>query len=190
MDEVLATNRRALADGADAPNIFMQNAAVVRAARPGPAALDELDRAYAAGWRDGRTLAIDPFFTSVGRSHGSSSSCHASSRTLRRCGRGPTTPGCRKSQHQATDCRLVLAMGLRASEWIIVAYFAYLAGAAAVVPSMSRLQRRRAIGLATAVLIAVFTIAAFGTKAMLWRDWMPLLYIVIGYRLPALLVTA
>jgi len=80
-------------------------------------------------------------------------------------------------------------MGLRASEWIIVAYFAYLAGAAAVVPSMSRLQRRRAIGLATAVLIAVFTIAAFGTKAMLWRDWMPLLYIVIGYRLPALLVT-
>jgi hypothetical protein len=28
-------------------------------------ALDELDRAYAAGWRDGRTRAIDPFFASV-----------------------------------------------------------------------------------------------------------------------------
>jgi hypothetical protein len=28
-------------------------------------ALDELERAYAAGWRDGRTLAIDPFFTAV-----------------------------------------------------------------------------------------------------------------------------
>ena len=81
-------------------------------------------------------------------------------------------------------------MGLRASEWIIVAYFAYLAGAAAVVPAISRPQRRRAIGTAIAVLIAVFTIAAFGTSAMLWRDWMPLVYIVIGYRLPALLVTS
>ena len=80
-------------------------------------------------------------------------------------------------------------VGLRASEWIIVAYFAYLAGAAAVVPSLSRPQRRSAIGMAMAVLIAVFTVAAFGTKAILWRDWMPLVYIVIGYRLPALLVT-
>jgi membrane-associated phospholipid phosphatase len=80
-------------------------------------------------------------------------------------------------------------VGLRASEWIIVAYFAYLAGAAAIVPSLSRQRRRSAIGTAIAVLIAVFTVAAFGTKATLWRDWMPLVYIVIGYRLPALLVT-
>ena len=40
-----------------------------------------------------------------------------------------------------------------------------------------------------AVLIAVFTIPRLGTPAVLWRDWMPLVYIVIGYRLPALLVT-
>ena len=80
-------------------------------------------------------------------------------------------------------------VGLRASEWIIVAYFAYLAGAAAVVPSISRPKRLSAIGMATAVLIAVFTIPRFGTSAMLWRDWIPLVYIVIGYRLPALLVT-
>ena len=65
MDEILATNRRALADGADWPTVFMQNAAVYALQGQGPAALDELDRAYAAGWRDGRTLAIDPFFTSV-----------------------------------------------------------------------------------------------------------------------------
>ncbi len=64
-DQVLAANRRALADGADSPNLFMQNAAVYALQGQGPAALDELDRAYAAGWRDGRTLAIDPFFTSV-----------------------------------------------------------------------------------------------------------------------------
>ena len=43
----------------------MQNAAVYALQGQVPAALDELDRAYAAGWRDGRTLAIDPFFTSV-----------------------------------------------------------------------------------------------------------------------------
>ena len=65
MEEILATNRRALADGADWPTVFMQNAAVYALQGQGPAALDELDRAYAAGWRDGRTLAIDPFFTSV-----------------------------------------------------------------------------------------------------------------------------
>ena len=65
MDQILATNRRALADGADWPALFMQNAAVYALQGQVPAALDELDRAYAAGWRDGRTLAIDPFFTSV-----------------------------------------------------------------------------------------------------------------------------
>jgi TolB-like protein/tetratricopeptide (TPR) repeat protein/tRNA A-37 threonylcarbamoyl transferase component Bud32 len=65
MDEILTTNRRALADGADWPTMFMQNAAVYAIQGQGPAALDELERAYAAGWRDGRTLAIDPFFTSL-----------------------------------------------------------------------------------------------------------------------------
>ena len=81
-------------------------------------------------------------------------------------------------------------IGLRASEWIVVAYFAYLAGAAAVVPDLGRQQRRRAIGAALAVVIAVLALAAFGTTATLWRDWMPILYILIGYRLPALLVTS
>jgi TolB-like protein/Tfp pilus assembly protein PilF len=64
-DQILATNRRALADGADWPTVFMQNAAVYALQGHRPAALDELERAYAAGWRDWRTLAIDPFFTSV-----------------------------------------------------------------------------------------------------------------------------
>jgi membrane-associated phospholipid phosphatase len=81
-------------------------------------------------------------------------------------------------------------MGLRASEWITVAYFAYLAGAAAVVPRLGRPQRRRAIGTAIAVVIAVLTVAAFGTRATVWRDWLPITYILIGYWLPALLVTS
>ena len=80
-------------------------------------------------------------------------------------------------------------MELRTSEWIVVGYFLYLAGAATAVPAIGRQQRLRVIGTAVVVLIAVFTLAAFGTRAIFWRDWMPLLYIVIGYRLPALLVT-
>jgi len=42
--------------------MFVQNAAVHALRGETPSALDELDRAYGAGWRDGRTLAIDPFF--------------------------------------------------------------------------------------------------------------------------------
>lgn len=80
-------------------------------------------------------------------------------------------------------------MPLRASEWIVVAYFGYLAVAAAVAPDLARQQRRRVIGMAIVVVIAVFALAAFGTSASLLRDWLPLVYIVIGYRLPALLVT-
>ena len=80
-------------------------------------------------------------------------------------------------------------MGLRAPEWITVAYFAYLAGAGASVPGIGRRQRHRAIGTALAVVIGVFTIAAFGSSTRLLRDWMPLVFIPIGYWLPALLVT-
>jgi TolB-like protein/Tfp pilus assembly protein PilF len=65
LDGILAANQKALADGADWPMVFMQNAAVHALQGHRAAALDELDRAYAAGWRDRRTLAIDPFFISV-----------------------------------------------------------------------------------------------------------------------------
>ena len=65
LDAVLAANRMALADGADWPVLFMQNAAVRALQGQTAAALDELDRAYAAGSHDARTLAIDPFFASL-----------------------------------------------------------------------------------------------------------------------------
>jgi membrane-associated phospholipid phosphatase len=80
-------------------------------------------------------------------------------------------------------------MGLRAPEWIVVAYFSYLIGAAAVVPGIGLPRRLRVIGAAIAVLIAVFTVAVIGPPASLWRDSMPILYILIGYWLPALLVS-
>ena len=43
----------------------MQNAAVHALRGETGAALDDLDRAYAAGWRDGRTTAIDPLLASL-----------------------------------------------------------------------------------------------------------------------------
>ncbi len=65
LDEIVAANRKAVLAGADWPMVFMQNAAVHALRGESTAALDELERAYAAGWRDGRTLAIDPLFASV-----------------------------------------------------------------------------------------------------------------------------
>ena len=65
MDEISRPTGGLLLTARTGPLMFMQNAAVYALQGRGPAALDELERAYAAGWRDGRTLAIDPFFASV-----------------------------------------------------------------------------------------------------------------------------
>jgi tetratricopeptide (TPR) repeat protein len=64
-DEILAANRKSLLAGADWPMVFMESAAVYALQGQTTAALDELERGYAAGWRDGRTLAIDPLFASL-----------------------------------------------------------------------------------------------------------------------------
>jgi hypothetical protein len=78
-------------------------------------------------------------------------------------------------------------MRLRASEWITVGYFAYLLGAGLVGRWSRRRERHRVIGIA--VVAAVFTIPWLGTTGALMRDWIPLVYLVLGYWLPALLVT-
>ena len=62
LDAILAANRTSLVAGADGSMMFMQNAAVQALRGETAGALDELERAYGAGWRDARTLAIDPFF--------------------------------------------------------------------------------------------------------------------------------
>jgi hypothetical protein len=88
-------------------------------------------------------------------------------------------------------CRrhLDIPMRLRASEWIVVGYFAYLLGAAVVVRWSSRRGRQRVIGIAIAVVVAVFMVPWLGTTGALMRDWVPLAYVPLGYWLPALLVT-
>jgi TolB-like protein/Flp pilus assembly protein TadD len=65
LDEVLASNRVALTSGANWPMVFVQNAAVHALRGDAKASLDALDQAYAAGWRDERTMAIDPLLAPV-----------------------------------------------------------------------------------------------------------------------------
>lgn len=64
-DRIVEGNRRSITEGADHPNLFMQNAAVYAVRGQSSQALDWLERAYAAGWRDGRTMARDPLLASV-----------------------------------------------------------------------------------------------------------------------------
>src|SRR5438477_300045 len=80
-------------------------------------------------------------------------------------------------------------MKLRTSEWIAIAYFAYLLAAAAVVRWNTPGQRRRVIAAAAAVVTAVLAIARFTSPAAPLRDWIPLAYLLIGYWLPARFVT-
>ena len=80
-------------------------------------------------------------------------------------------------------------MRLRASEWIVVAYFLYLAGAGAVL-HVNRRQRYRVVAAALTVVTVVFTLAMIATPASALRDWVPLAYVLLGYWLPGLLVTA
>jgi eukaryotic-like serine/threonine-protein kinase len=63
--EILAANQQAITAGADWSMVYMQNAAVRALQGDSPGALDELERAYGGGWRDGRLLALDPLLASL-----------------------------------------------------------------------------------------------------------------------------
>src|SRR5262245_58889109 len=79
---------------------------------------------------------------------------------------------------------------MRVSEWLVVAYFAYLASAAAFmrVPLDRRL---RVWVVALFVIVWVLLLArndVAGTISAI-RNWAPALWLVLGYRLPRALVT-
>src|SRR5262245_16022620 len=76
-------------------------------------------------------------------------------------------------------------MTLRVSEWIVAAYFAYLAALALFSPVPGR-QRVRVVAIAILVMATLSWIAA---PADILRDWIPLVYVLLGYWMPALLVT-
>src|SRR5205823_6039234 len=77
---------------------------------------------------------------------------------------------------------------LRVSEWIALAYFLYLIALAAVA-RVSLARRQRVLATAPVTCAAIVTIGLqAGAAAALARDWLPLLYLVMAYWLPAQLV--
>src|SRR5947207_14714191 len=77
---------------------------------------------------------------------------------------------------------------LRVSEWIALAYFLYLIALAAVA-RVSVSRRQRVLATAPVTCAAIVTIGLqVGAAAALARDWLPLLYLVMAYWLPAQLV--
>jgi hypothetical protein len=82
-----------------------------------------------------------------------------------------------------------MIVGLRTSEWVALVYFLYLAGMA--------LRFRRGQGrwrvIATASMMAAAIVGLplqRGAAAAIVRDWIPLVYLLGGYWLPARLVTS
>jgi len=69
---------------------------------------------------------------------------------------------------------------VRSSEWVCIAYFAYLI-AAALVCGLGAARRARLASAAAALLLLVVVVARTAPPA--GRDWAPLLYISFGYYL-------
>jgi membrane-associated phospholipid phosphatase len=81
-------------------------------------------------------------------------------------------------------------MELRVSEWIGIGYFAYLA-AMARFAHVSPARKRRVVGIASLLIASIVVLGTrSGSAATIARDWMPLLYVLFGYWLPANLAGA
>jgi serine/threonine-protein kinase len=63
--QALMSDKRDIETGHENPNRPLQTAALHAIRGDSARALDWLDRAYSAGWKNARILAIDPFFTSL-----------------------------------------------------------------------------------------------------------------------------
>ena len=67
MDQVLADNEEAIRGGADWMHPPLQNVTIYATRGDVPAALDWLERAYQAGWRDARTTRLAPMWAPLRR---------------------------------------------------------------------------------------------------------------------------
>ncbi len=65
LDEVLAANEEAIISGADWPMPAHQNASIFAMRGDSKTALDWLERAHAAGWKDARTTRLNPMLASL-----------------------------------------------------------------------------------------------------------------------------
>lgn len=73
------------------------------------------------------------------------------------------------------------------SEWIVAVYFATLTVAAWLLP-VHPARRLQASALGAAVLVTTFVAGMFASHVV--RAWAPIAYLIAGYWMPALLVTA
>jgi membrane-associated phospholipid phosphatase len=81
-----------------------------------------------------------------------------------------------------------MPLDLRSPEWVALAFFLYLAAAAFLMRPPADRKRRV---IARALLIAAFILAMAvpsGDVAARARDWLPLVYLLLGYWLPAHLI--
>jgi hypothetical protein len=79
-------------------------------------------------------------------------------------------------------------MALRTSEWIAFFYFGSLILTSVLLPIPSRV-RRGVVSAAVTVMAVILLLASLnGQTADTLRDWMPLMYLLAGYWLPARLV--
>lgn len=82
-----------------------------------------------------------------------------------------------------------MPLELRISEWIALGFFLYLA-AAALLMRLPADRKRRVLTRATLVSAFILAVAVLsGSAAVHARDWLPLAYLLLGYWLPARLVT-
>jgi membrane-associated phospholipid phosphatase len=80
-------------------------------------------------------------------------------------------------------------MPLRPSEWVVVVYFLYLFIASAF-SEVSMGRRARVAALALLVIAALLGFSLDQRWLRWMRDWMPIVYLLAAYRMPALLVSA
>jgi hypothetical protein len=83
-----------------------------------------------------------------------------------------------------------MPLELRSPEWIALGFFLYLAVAALLMPLPADRKRR---AIARAILISAFILfmaVPDGVVAVRARDGLPLVYLLLGYWLPAHLVTS
>ena len=83
-----------------------------------------------------------------------------------------------------------MPLELRSPEWIALGFFLYLAVAALLMPLPVRRKRR---AIARAMLISAFILLMAvpdGVVAVRARDGLPVVYLLLGYWLPAHLVTS
>jgi membrane-associated phospholipid phosphatase len=70
---------------------------------------------------------------------------------------------------------------VRVSEWVAAVYFGYLCAVALILPRWPRRRQAAATSLAAAVAVWLPSLWAESSATVVARDWLPGLYLVIGY---------